>query len=287
MKEKLVEKLFHSTCTEEELETLFELIRKDPAPPDQHVIEKLWEEVQEYPRLKVVVFSRIFAKSLSKIDAVEKAPAPATFKGAKTTYDRVRKRKLLNWAYIAAGILILIVASFWLFTKNNMPATIQTAFGERQSLQLSDGSKVQLNANSQIVFEEKWMENDKRAVWLKGEAFFEEERKMKPEQKFQVITNDLIVEVLGTTFNVNSNDGKTSVYLEEGQVRLYLNGLDSTLLMEPGDLIVYSEQNRRINRKRKEQGGFTYILERRRPDFQRFFLKRSASKNRKHLRRNI
>ncbi len=92
-----------------------------------------------------------------------------------------------------------------------------------------------------MIFQKTWSDNESRDVWLEGEAFFEVQKKPKTGQTFKVKTHDVTIEVLGTSFNVNNHGDKTSVYLEEGEIRLYFLQLDSTIVMRPGDLIVYSK----------------------------------------------
>ncbi|PHN06099.1 FecR family protein [Flavilitoribacter nigricans] len=167
---------------------------------------------------------------------------------------RIRHRRQLyrQPLAIAASILLLILAGWWLLSG---PATITvtTAYGQRQSITLPDGSQVELNANSTLEYESNWTATEDRRVWLTGEAFFEVEKKTETGQKFQVITEDLTVEVLGTVFNVNSRHQETEVFLEEGSIRLELEGLEEKLLMEPGEMVAYSEHNKQLPAKKQVQ----------------------------------
>ena len=122
----------------------------------------------------------------------------------------------------------------------------QTAFSEKMELDLPDGTKVSLNANSEL----KYKKENPREVWLNGEAFFKVQKKMQTGERFLVHTNDLTVEVLGTAFNVHTRMEQTSVVLEEGKVNLQLeNGLEKE--MEPGDLIAFSAKENRILKEEK------------------------------------
>ena len=141
----------------------------------------------------------------------------------------------------------------WLLLGQPHSEAVQTAYGERQTLTLSDGSLVELNANSALSFERDWSDDEDRQVWLEGEAFFAIEKKPVTAQKMKVETNDLTVEVLGTSFNVNTRGERTIVYLEEGSIRLALHAVDSVILMEPGDLVQYSRSSGQIIRKHREQ----------------------------------
>ena len=237
MKEKLIQKLFQGTCSKDELESLLRLIREDPSPPDPKLLEKLWEEMQGYPTLGDAQFDRIFSKTLSKIQMDKKSS------GTNLS---------ISILSMAASILVLLAIGLWFYNRPVEPLLVHTAFGEQQSMQLSDGSQVQLNANSQMSFQKDWGQHDDREVWLEGEAFFAVEKKPTTGQKMKVITNDLVIEVLGTTFNVNSKRERTTVYLQEGSIRLYLKGIDSVLQMNPGDLVIYSDKTGQFIKKRPE-----------------------------------
>jgi len=79
------------------------------------------------------------------------------------------------------------------------------------SLTLSDGTKVWLNALSELEFPVTFSA-DERQVKLRGEAFFEVARDAK--RPFRVWVDNTIIEVLGTQFNVNTYGGMTATLME-------------------------------------------------------------------------
>lgn len=151
---------------------------------------------------------------------------------------------------VAASILLLIgsIGWVWLGQLSNYQ-TYSTAYGEWKTVNLPDGSTARLNANSVLKFAENWEEGSDRKVWLKGEAFFEVEKKPATGAKFYVITSDVSVEVLGTSFNLHSRGEKTEVFLEEGKIRLEAGKQET--YMCPGDFISYSAEKQQITEKRK------------------------------------
>lgn len=143
-------------------------------------------------------------------------------------------------AVAASIVLLLTVFSVYFVTT---PATIthKTSFGEVLNLKLPDGTLVTLNSNSKLTYNE----DNSRKVTLNGEAFFKVIKKLESNAKFWVTTNDLQVEVYGTSFNVNNRSAKTQVFLEEGNVALKLkNGTEKQ--MKPGDLVSYSYKENAI-----------------------------------------
>lgn len=156
----------------------------------------------------------------------------------------------------AAILLLLIAGGSWWWTHQDMVYT--TAFGEWETAELPDGSIVKLNSNTTLRLEKNWDEGATRKVWLSGEAYFQIEKKPATQLRFQVITDDLIVEVLGTTFNVHSRGEHTEVFLEEGSVSLELESTAKReMLMEPGQKLAYSKAQGTILKNETVSAEFT------------------------------
>ena len=158
---------------------------------------------------------------------------------------------------IAASLLLLI--GFILYqgilpkTLGNEEIVYSTGYGERFEIELNDGSLITLNANSEIRWSEDWEKQRNRKVILVGEAFFEVEK--QDGIPFTVHTNDVAVEVLGTSFNIDSRKDQTDVYLEEGKINLKLlsvgdkeNEIERDIIMKPGDQIKYSAREVKVEK---------------------------------------
>jgi len=117
-----------------------------------------------------------------------------------------------RWISYAAAACIGLVAFFALY---NPTTTVDVGNGEHSAYTLPDNSKVNLNAASKITFKVGDFDGD-RIVNLEGEAFFEVEK----GQSFKVITPNGIVEVLGTSFNVNTRNGQLKVDCRTGKVKV-------------------------------------------------------------------
>jgi len=153
-----------------------------------------------------------------------------------------------GWWKAAASILLLLGLGlgFWLVRA---PLTgpemleIATGDGQRKTIQLSDGSTVQLNAHSTLSYPAAFEENE-RVVKLSGEAFFSVAKDEK--RPFVVDAGGIQTTVLGTEFNVTAypEDGETTVSLVHGAVRA--EGSDSSLVLEPGEQARFELQNGRV-----------------------------------------
>lgn len=95
---------------------------------------------------------------------------------------------------------------------------IKIPYGKRFELKLSDGTNVHLNSGSSLRYPVRFVEKDKRQVFLDGEAYFDVTKDAK--HPFIVSSNDMNVKVLGTKFNVTSykKDAKTYAVLVEGSI---------------------------------------------------------------------
>ena len=97
--------------------------------------------------------------------------------------------------------------------------TITVPAGQHIDVQLPDGTKVCMNALSELHYPTFFIGRE-RKVQLKGEAFFDVSHDRK--HPFVVETYACDVEVLGTKFNVKarSEDGEFVASLVEGKVRV-------------------------------------------------------------------
>ena len=247
----LIQKLYEGTCDRQELELLFDHIKANPSEEYAEVLSLLWENMENLTSPSSEESERIYEKTLAKVKDAEQGSAE---KSLPSPLRVVSKRR--RWRFgvgIAASLGLLLTLGIWLFFELRAPLiTIQTAYAEQQTLTLPDSSVVELNANSSISYRDNWKNKKNRVVRLTGEAFFHVTRKEETGQKFCVLTNDLTVEVLGTSFNVNARHEETKVFLEEGKVKLNFETSSEEILMEPGELVTYSQKTK-IPRKLKSE----------------------------------
>ena len=117
------------------------------------------------------------------------------------------------WYRISAVILLAIGLFFTSpFSGPYDELTVNRA--ETESIQLADNSTVEINSETTLKYFNS-VDDTVRKVFLKGEAFF---KVTKSKHPFIVETNEALITVLGTQFNIRSRDGKTSVYVTEGRV---------------------------------------------------------------------
>ena len=115
--------------------------------------------------------------------------------------------------------------------------TITTPRGGQYQLDLSDGSKVWLNASSSLRFPTTFNGKD-RTVELTGEGYFEIAR--NTAMPFAITVNGVRVQVLGTRFNINAYHDEPAIRttLIEGAVRVV--AAEQAMLLKPGQQAVAS-----------------------------------------------
>ena len=119
---------------------------------------------------------------------------------------------------------------------------LTTPIGGEYSLVLSDGTKVFLNADSELKYPVEFSDG-KRIVDLKGEAYFEVHKdSLRP---FIVRMNGAEVTVLGTSFNVNTygDDGQIYTTLVNGSVRVSSMKNKQEEILKPGMQSVMNVQS--------------------------------------------
>lgn len=119
--------------------------------------------------------------------------------------------------------------------------------GAEYQLVLSDSTRVYMNAGSELRYPIVFPRGS-REVYLKGEAYFE----VQPDttRTFVVKTDDLEIQVLGTSFNVNaySDVNILTATLISGKVKAVYNGKYYELV--PGEQIYCDRDTKNIFKKK-------------------------------------
>lgn len=111
--------------------------------------------------------------------------------------------------------------------------------GQHFSITLSDGTRVWVNALSQLKFPASFEGAKERRVELAGEGYFEVARNER--QPFRVITDRQTVVVTGTAFNVSAYAGETSrTTLCSGRVTVEIAGGEEVPLL-PGQQLLLGD----------------------------------------------
>ena len=196
-------------------------------------LQQLWKEKSAKPRVPNA------GEALNRIWQEATGEYSLTIKEEKST---ISWKKYIS---IAAAIALLAVMTLVLSDLNKQQVEVvkvqmiekTTKAGYKLRVTLPDSSIVWINTQSSIRYPERFTDTHRR-VELSGEAYFDV--KKDPRRTFEVITNELIVRALGTSFNVNAFDKKEiKVALTEGKVEIE-DKESLTILLSPGELATYN-----------------------------------------------
>ena len=151
-----------------------------------------------------------------------------------------------NWA-IAASFLLLMGLSFFFYKSsvNTITKQYATKPGEHAKIMLSDGTKIWLNAGSNLRYPAKF-KGDTREVYLTGEAFFDVAKDKK--HPFIIHTDKMDTKVLGTSFNVQAYPDQTTqeVSVLTGRVNVKSTVTEENVYVTPGQKVVFKSQSNKL-----------------------------------------
>lgn len=154
--------------------------------------------------------------------------------------------------YAAVFILAFLLGGSSLFLLKNSLDSQEAAFneiivplGESSEVILADQTHVWLNSGARLSYPSGF-QGKIREVRLTGEAFFEVSRDEK--RPFHVVTPNLTVNVLGTSFNVEAFDQSkfTNVTLVEGKVNIENRKGNVLAVLSPNENALYDTDKNKI-----------------------------------------
>ncbi|QXZ15811.1 FecR domain-containing protein [Pseudomonas sp. AO-1] len=176
------------------------------------------------------------AEAFAKAQAIWDGPQVvqcAQSLAAKPAKVTLIKRLRPHWKPLATAAVLIL----GLFSFSNLPMRLQadhlTVVGERQRLQLEDGSKVLLNTNS--AFSSSINERQRVARLYQGEAFFEVAANRG--QPLEIDAGPVQASVRDTDFAVRYLDGVAQVNVQRGDVDLRATHNDARVRLSAGESI--------------------------------------------------
>ena len=194
----------------------------------------------------------------AQTNTAEKNPQVNAFSGIRheeAEAPRLEKRKLFRSkalkyciaAAAAAALFLTGAATSELVTGKRQETVLMASSENISSYTLPDGSKVWLNKNSWLAYNQKFGKRT-RQVTLKGEGYFEVNRDER--RPFIVkMQNNLDIKVLGTTFNACNYPSlnKAEVILRSGSVQVSDNGRNEYVILKPNQKFTWNEGTAEIS----------------------------------------
>uniref|UniRef100_A0AB33JAQ7 FecR domain-containing protein n=1 Tax=Prevotella sp. GTC17260 TaxID=3236796 RepID=A0AB33JAQ7_9BACT len=206
-----------------------------------------WIANGEDDESKEATFKSVWEEPVAEDDA-KLSQALEQFRANRDAYEdalKTKKLRLRVMKYAALFILPLALgASVWFlassyYARSSEMVQCYVANGTTESLLLSDGTKVRLNAGSTIFYPKSFNSYaSKREVYLEGEAHFDVSK--DTGHPFVVHAGNLSIKVFGTHFNVKAypNDEMITTTLEEGRVKVM--GMSRSAVLEPNEQLLYN-----------------------------------------------
>jgi len=159
-----------------------------------------------------------------------------------------RVRSLLYYSYRIAAVLVLgLVLTFsWFYLSPKAGLEKVVAENEPVELTLDDGTRVVVNRHSSLRYGKNF-DREERKIYLSGEAWFEVSR--DTTRPFIIDAGAALVEVLGTSFNVNAykENPVVEITVESGTVGLSAKqDRKDLIVMKAGSGGIYNKAAREL-----------------------------------------
>lgn len=160
---------------------------------------------------------------------------------------QVRPLRPYRWLHIAAAVLVALffVSTVYLYHENKQLAAkrmvVSTGIGERANVTLPDGTRVKLNAESQLSYAPQTYNKDVRQVAFNGEGFYEVAK--DSSRPFLIDARGLKVQVFGTKFNLMARDDEATaeLVLEQGSVSFTAVKTGERVMLKPEQKVVLNQ----------------------------------------------
>ncbi len=148
---------------------------------------------------------------LSRVSA---RPPPVPPAAEPRAFRRLPRRPVLA---VAALALLASITALFLVINRDTARSYATGIGEQRTIQLMDGSTVELNSRSRVKV--RFTDHRREVALIEGQALF---RVAKDKQRtFVVRAGEAEVRAVGTEFDVYRKHTETVVTVVEGRVETY------------------------------------------------------------------
>jgi len=262
---ELLDKFFNYQCTkaeEKKVKAWLSLMKRDLK--DISSIEKAWFDFEPPKHTKQWDKASLFKKidqsiDVDRLNKHKGKVRPLSREDNSQANMGIKSKYFSTISYVAAVTMALLVAGFLFYAQNeNLPQPISESKiatltkhnpkGQKTTLKLPDGTKVKLNAESSLIFPEKFGQ-DERVVTLKGEAFFDVKKDTK--RPFIIKVGDLEAKVLGTSFNINAfpESDVIDIALLTGKLVVHPSkNKNKASVLLPTENLLYNKQTEKISK---------------------------------------
>jgi transmembrane sensor len=209
-----------------------EWLRRSPEHIQAYLdISHLWAELPAADAAGKFDLNALIDDARRSADVISLSPThshtPATFYGLRPKTRWQRRGVELA----AAATLLIAVTGLWLWRGLPTPDSYATGIGEQRTIQLADGSTIELNSQSSVQV--RLAEHRRDVSLLEGQALF---RVAKDRARpFVVHAGDAEVRAVGTEFDVYRKQSTTVVTVVEGRVETNDESGSPPILLSAGE----------------------------------------------------
>lgn len=212
--------LHDSVATPGQVRTFKAWLARSPAHKQAyHEVEAFWQQLD----------------GLQTIAKPQLAAARAYARKAQNQHHWLLPRHSLA---LAASILLLVIA-FPVVQLCLDNGSYRTAKGEQQRIRLSDGTRIDLNTDTEVQVTYTFF--DRKVRLEQGEALFTVQH--DADKPFEVVAADGLIRDIGTQFNVYRQGNKVAVTVLEGEVSISNNTANAAPQMLTAGMSVGYDRN--------------------------------------------
>lgn len=193
------------------------------ATAEETAIVKQWMEASEENRADFLLLQKLWNKSGEHQEMVFDTNKAWQSVQAKLNTSKAPAKTINMFtrrtAIAAAASVIVLLGLWWLAGQRQNTVTIHADVGVKE-VRLEDGSAVFLRDGSSLTYSREF-DKGAREVKLTGEAFFDVTP--DPGRPFRIEAAQAAVEVVGTSFSVNTNDNRVELIVKTGRVKFGAN----------------------------------------------------------------
>ncbi|HXB92092.1 MAG TPA: FecR domain-containing protein, partial [Puia sp.] len=218
--------------------------------PDEEPLFQLWLVQDPANRLQFEKLQQLWKEGLADYVYYRKANEDTAWEvlrqrigGGRVVDAFPQKRSLVTGRWMAAAILMLVVASgLWYFSRQNAPLVYATA-GEQKKMFLPDGSQLIIEPQSRIRVTNDYNKTDRTIILDSGKAQFEVAH--QAQLAFTVDVEVASIKDIGTTFTVQKTKEQILVTVSSGKVAFIQKATGESREVAAGNsLVFYPAQNR-------------------------------------------
>lgn len=247
MTDELLIKFLLKETSEEENTAVEKWLTADPKHISEFLeLEKIWESSQLLAPKSTVNEAAAWLSFKEKVNKKEK-PAEKE----KTAVLPIKRK--YTWINVAAVLILALGA--WVFYEVLTPEKYMDIAANQKVIvqKLPDGSELTLNKRSALSYASDF-KTDRSVRLDSGEVFFN----VAPDKRhpFIIEVDQVLVKVVGTSFNVKHDNQQTEVIVETGMVKVSLKG--ETINLVAGERVLINSNAQKLVKEQNKDELYSY-----------------------------